>query len=352
MVSFYPGPSRIYSKVPLYLKDAYAQGIMSINHRSDDFVAISKKTVALLKEKLNIPKSYSVYFLSSATECWEVIAQSLIEKESVHLFNGAFGERWFQYTKKLKPHVKSLPFNREEKLIAEKLIFSRSEIICLTQNETSNGTQVSNANIQSIKKNNPNSLIAVDATSSMGGLALDFSSADIWFASVQKCFGLPAGLGLLICSPTAVDRARTINNKHYYNSLVFMDDMMKHWQTTYTPNVLGIYLLMRVMESVNAIDRIDKTITGRFKKWETFFDKKSDQLSLFIKNKDVRSRTVLAIEATPAVVEKVKSKAKKAGIILGEGYDNLKSSTFRIANFPAIQRKEIAILMDFLYDYI
>ena len=131
-----------------------------------------------------------------------------------------------------------------------------------------------------------------------------------------------------------------------------MDDMMKQWQTSYTPNVLGIYLLMRVMESVNPIDRVDKTLAGRFKKWETFFDKKSDQLNFFIKNKEVRSQTVLTIEATPPVVEKVKSKAKKAGIVLGEGYGDLKKSTFRIANFPAIQRKEIAQLMDFLYDFI
>jgi len=352
MVSFYPGPSRIYSKVPIYLKDAYAQGIMSINHRSDDFITISKKTVTLLKEKLNIPKSYSVYFLSSATECWEVIAQSLIEKESTHIYNGAFGEKWFQYTKKLKSQVKNFHFNYEERLNAEKLIFTSSEVICLTQNETANGTQVSNSIIQSLKKNNPNSLIAIDATSSMGGIALDFSSADIWFASVQKCFGLPAGLGILICSPKAVDRAHSINNRKYYNSLLFMDDMMKRWQTSYTPNVLGIYLLMRVMESVNPIDRIDKTLASRFKKWETFFDKKSDQLNLFIKNKEVRSRTVLTIEATPPVVEKVKSKAKKAGFTLGEGYGDLKNSTFRIANFPAIQRKEIAQLMDFLYDFI
>lgn len=352
MVSFYPGPSRVYTKVPLYLKDAYAQGIMSINHRSEEFVAISKKTVTLLKDKLNIPKSYSIYFVSSATECWEIIAQSVIEKEGVHIYNGAFGEKWFQYTKKLKPTVKSFTFDREEELIPDKLMFNTPEVICFTQNETANGTQVKNEIIQSVRKNNPNSLLAVDATSSMGGVALNFAAADIWFASVQKCFGLPAGLGLLVCSPKALEHARSVNDRKHYNSLLFLDDMMKSWQTSYTPNVVEIYLLMRVMESVKPIDSVHKTIINRHQKWEAFFDTKSEQLNFLIKNKAVRSHTVLTIEAKPAVVEKVKTRAKQAGIILGEGYGELKSSTFRIANFPAIQRKEIALLMDFLHDFI
>lgn len=352
MVSFYPGPSRVYTKVPQYVKDAYAQGIMSINHRSDEFVDISKRTVALLKGKLNIPAGYTIYFVSSATECWEIIAQSLIEKESIHIYNGAFGEKWFQYTQKLKPNAKPFVFHREETLVPDKLTFNTKDVICLTQNETSNGTQVKNEIIQSIRKNNPDSLLAVDATSSMGGVRLNFSTADIWFASVQKCFGLPAGLGILICSPQAIERAQSLNNRQHYNSVLLLDDMMKRWQTSYTPNVLGIYLLMRVMESVKPIDSINKTISSRYKKWEAFFDTKSEQLNLLIRNKTVRSQTVLTIEAKPAIIEKVKAQAKKAGMLLGDGYGDLKSTTFRIANFPAIQRKEIAHLMDFLHDFI
>jgi hypothetical protein len=45
--------------------------------------------------------------------------------------------------------------------------------ICLTQNETSNGTQISNEIIGEFRTRNPQSLIAVDATSSRAGVALD-----------------------------------------------------------------------------------------------------------------------------------------------------------------------------------
>lgn len=352
MISFYPGPSRVYPKVSRYMQDAYKEGVLSINHRSDAFMEISKGAIDGIREKLNVPKSYTIYFLTSATECWEVIAESFIRKESMHIYNGAFGEKWCTYTEKLVPNVMRKPFDREVQLNADQLKFNTGDLICITQNETSNGTQVGIDTIKAVGKNNPNHLLAVDATSSMAGITLDFSVADIWFASVQKCFGLPAGLAIMICSPRALERAQSINNRKHYNSMLFLDDMIKKAQTPCTPNVLNIYLLMRVMAEVKEIESVHKTITGRFKKWETFFDLKSNKLNLLIKNPSVRSHTVLAIESTPSLIEKVKVRAVKKGFLLGDGYGELKQTTFRIANFPALRKSEIAQLMDFLYDFI
>ena len=193
MISFYPGPSRVYDEIPRYVKAAHKKGVLSMNHRSDEFMKLCEKTVTLLKDKLSIPKSYKVFFLSSGTECWEVIAQSLVTTGSHHIYNGAFGEKWFEYTRKIRPEAQSHPFGREESLNPEACVFNDGDFICLTQNETSNGTQVGNEIIARIKSANPKHLVGVDATSSMAGIFLDFSSADVWFASVQKCIGLPAG---------------------------------------------------------------------------------------------------------------------------------------------------------------
>ncbi len=348
MISFYPGPSRVHDEIPKYTKDAFKSGIMSINHRSDDFMKMSEKTINLLKQKLNIPKSYTVFFTSSATECWEIIAQSLVKEKSFHLYNGAFGQKWFDYTKRLHPIAVPIPFELNEKLNPTKLIFEQREgIICVTQNETSNGTQVSSTIIKAIKKTNPSYLIAVDATSSMAGIQLDFKAADIWFASVQKCFGLPAGLGLLICSPQALSQSEAIGEKNHYNSLGFMTEMMAKWQTSCTPNVLGIYLLMRVLEKMKSIAEVHTEVLERYEKWVDFFST-ATRLKHLVEKKDVQSYTVIAISATPALIQEIKTEAKKIGLLLGEGYGALKTSSFRIANFPALQNNEIQILMRFL----
>lgn len=348
MVSFYPGPSRVYDEIPKYVKDAHAKGILSMNHRSEEFTVLMKKTVTLLKQKLNIPRDYTIFFTSSATECWEIVAQSWVTNKSFHLYNGAFGQKWYEYSYKLKTGATALPFGRETVLNPGKSVFEGSEnVICITQNETSNGTQVSNEIIRIIREGSPEHIIAVDVTSSLAGIKLDFTAADIWLASVQKCFGLPAGLGIMICSPQAIKKARAINNTRFYNNAILMADMMEKWQTSYTPNVLGIYLLMRVMEKVRPIGIVHKLIEKRYENWMVLV-KKHPALHHLIRNKAVHSLTVLPLEADKKIIEKIKKSAKGKGFLLGDGYGDLKATTLRIANFPALKDSEIRGLMKLL----
>lgn len=350
MISFYPGPSRVHENIPGYVKEAYQTGILSMNHRSEEFMDLCETTISLLKEKLNIPNTYTIFFASSATECWEILAQSLIKKESLHIYNGAFGEKWFEYTKRLQPGAKAFSFDHEKEINLKEVHLPKSEFLCLTQNETSNGTQVSNEIIAAIQKKYPKSLIAVDATSSMAGIALNFKNADVWFASVQKCFGLPAGLAVMICSPKAIDRIKSLHETNHYNSLVFMNEMISKWQTPCTPNVLGIYLLMRVLKHTKNIRSVDRKIVARFDAWHDFF-KDGKNLRLYIQNQNVRSHTVITITGKPELLTKVKTKARKKGFLLGEGYGKFKSETFRLANFPALKKNEIQRLQNFLSSY-
>jgi phosphoserine aminotransferase len=352
MISFYPGPSRIYDDIPKYVKEAHREGILGIHHRSETFVDLSKKTIALLKEKLNIPSTYSIFFVSSATECWEILAQSLHSNRSYHIYNGAFGEKWYDYNHRLNNNVTALPFEAEQELQASDHEFKEAHtLICLTQNETSNGTQISNKLIKQTRKKNPFHLIAVDATSSMAGITLDFKSADIWFASVQKCFGLPAGMGIMICSKNAIARAITIAEKNHYNSLTFLIEKMEDWQTPYTPNVLSIYLLMRVLENMPTMKDIHQQTLERYQNWVDFFSN-GNKFELFVSNPAVRSNTVLTIKAAEKNIKQIKKLAANAGFFLGDGYGKLKSSTFRIANFPAIKDGEIKQLKKILTDIL
>ncbi len=351
MISFYPGPSRVHDEIAGYVRTAQKKGILSINHRSDEFMKIMERTIGLLKEKLNIPDNYTILFQGSATECWETIAQSLVTKRSYHIYNGAFGQKWYDYTKRIASGAKQFPFDREELPNPNKYKFTGEDgVICITQNETSNGTQVSNDFIAQVKKNNPDHLIAVDATSSMAGIALNFNAADIWYASVQKCFGLPAGLSVMVCSTQAVERIENINERDHYNSLAFMDEMIQKFQTPFTPNVMAIYLLMRVMENAEAIEAVEHKIRKRYRKWLKFFSEKKS-LQHLVQNQDAHSFTVLPITTSEKNIVRIKRDAKEAGFLLGEGYGDLKTSTFRIANFPALKKKEIEKLKSFLEQY-
>ena len=89
MITFYPGPSKVYPQVEQYISEAFASGLISSNHRSKGFMELLEQTIADLKAKLDVPAGYEVYFVSSATECWEIIAQSLLIDSSLHIYNGA-----------------------------------------------------------------------------------------------------------------------------------------------------------------------------------------------------------------------------------------------------------------------
>ena len=75
---------------------------------------IVEQTLMLLHQKLSIPADYEIYFVSSATEVWEIIAQSLTIGDSLHYYNGAFGEKWFQYTSRIHTQTQGFSFGLED----------------------------------------------------------------------------------------------------------------------------------------------------------------------------------------------------------------------------------------------
>lgn len=343
MANFYPGPSRVYSNITEYIYEAYMDGVMSANHRSEQFMDIMVRTKATLQEKLHMPESYEVVFTSSATECWEIIAQSLTQKGSQHFYNGSFGEKWASYAAELVP-TQNVHFGINEVLPTGD-VSKGVDVLCVTHNETSNATMVSEESLKMLREENRGKLIAVDATSSLGGVKIDFSLADVWYASVQKCLGLPAGMGVMILSPKAQEVAYNIGENARYNSLTRILDNAKKHQTAYTPNVLNIYLLMRTQQASKGIAYNVEKLARRMSQYEALIASKP-VLEFLVENESVRSATVLALRVDDP--RALKEEAERFGIILGNGYGPWKSSTIRIANFPAIKSREVEKLIGFL----
>lgn len=257
MLNFYPGPSKIYPQVKELLQEAYQSGILSMNHRSKAFMTVAENTVLQLKDKLQIPTDYHVYFVSSATECWEIIAQSLIANRSLHIYNGEFGKKWAEATTNYSFHQNS----------------ALKPVLCVTHSETSNGTVLSEDSLPYLRTQFPQYLLAVDATSSMGGVHFAWQGADIWFASVQKCFGLPSGLAVLVCSPQAIEQGLAIAENKHYNSFVRLHQNMLKFQTTHTPNILGIWLLGKLLANLDDIATIHQKLVNRANNFYNFLQK-------------------------------------------------------------------------------
>lgn len=348
MISFYPGPSKLREGIGQYLQEAFASDILTYNHRNAEFVTVIADTVAILKDKLAIPEAYEIYFVNSATECWQIISQSLVIAHAVHLYNGAFGQRWMEFAQSLGVNTTGISYAIHSNLpIYEG---TAEDLICITNCETSNGTYISGNQLKLLREANPRALIAVDATSCMAGVSLPIALADVWFASVQKCFGLPSGLGIMVCSPAAVARAKALNHRAYYNSMVRLHEKMQATQTNNTPNMLGIYMLGKVMQASANIAEIEKQTILKAEILRYYFRQHLDY-QLLIPEDELASSTVIAVKGEEAAIQQLKIEAKKQGFLLGNGYGDWAKNTFRIANFPAHSQEDIKNLISFFKNH-
>ena len=357
MLNFYPGPSKIYPECKAFSEAAFESGILEHNHRSEPFMKMLQDTVLLLGNHLNVPQDYKIYFTSSATECWEICAQSLMGGKVQFLFNGAFGKKWFQNTE-VNPQFNSYKNYQKKHIVGSKFTLNQNiddveigvsmDVLCLVASETSNGTQTNVDSIKKLKDENPNAVILVDATSSLGGRNHNISEADVWFASSQKCFGMPSGLGIMIVSPRALDRAIQLDERNHYNSLLFIEENFKKFQTNYTPNILGIAILNGLLRILPNISIVSDKLSKRSKRIYSYFEK-HEHFDLLVDNNSTRSETVIAI--IPKDMIKAIAFFNERGIIIGKGYGEWKETTLRIANFPAIPDEDFNELFRLLDNY-
>lgn len=338
-VFFTPGPSQLYPTVADHMRVALEAGIFSISHRSKEFEAIFAETTDELKRLLGIPDSHSIFFAGSATEWMERILENCVQKTSFHFVNGAFSKRFFEIAQELKkePHVLEVPagqsFDFEQASIP-----SDTELICCTHNETSTGVALPMESIYALKERYPEALVVVDIVSSAPYVTIDWARIDAAFFSVQKGFGLPAGLGVIILNERCLARARQLESQGSpvgsYHRFSALTKYAAKRQTPETPNVPGIYLLGKVCADMNrlGIDSIRRDTETKARLMYDFFDRHA-ALHPFVKDLKARSNTVLAIDT--AQPQAVKKALAESGFIVGSGYGAHKDSQIRIANFPA-----------------
>lgn len=352
-IYFTAGPSQIYPSVPKYIKQAIEKDILSMSHRGEAFQKLFQETQDNLRNLLNIPKENHIFFVSSANEAWERIIQNCAHEHTFHLVNGAFGKRLYEIAGDLKktPVEHTVAFG--EGFEFNKIVIpQQSELVCITHNESSTGVALNIQDIHTLKKRYPEKLFALDTVSSMPYVNVDYSLIDAVYFSVQKGFGLPAGLGVLILTPQAMEKSvhlqeQGINIGSYHNFPTLLKFALKN-QTPETPNVLDIYLLNKIAaEMLNlGIEKIRKQTDQKANLLYKFFEN-NKRYRMFVQTKKNRSNTVLVVK-TPEESIKIIEKIKKLGYSVGKGYGPYKTEYIRIANFPAHKLKDVKKMIQYL----
>jgi phosphoserine aminotransferase len=351
-INFTPGPSQLYFTVEDHMKQAFRDGIPSLSHRSKKFESIYAEAAGGLRQLLNLPSDYHIYFTGSATEIWERTVQNLVEETSFHLVNGSFSKRFFEISTQLGKNAKKHEVAAGEGFSPTLELPASPELIAVTHNETSTGVSLPLDFIYSFKNKHPDALLVVDAVSSLPYPDFDYSKLDSVFFSVQKGFGLPAGLGVWMVNDRCLAKAeqliakgRTIGS--YHNLPTLHSHALKN-QTPETPNVLGIYLLGKVVADMlrHGVHKIRKdTEYKSFLLYNTL--KKHSRLKAFIKDERFQSRTVMVVDSGD-LTEKITKDLLEKGMQAGDGYGSAKKHQLRFANFPTHAKEHFELLVDTL----
>jgi len=327
-----PGPTQINTVAQQAYTEALSSGIASISHRGEKFQKINLATKKALRELMSIPNEYRIFWLSSGTEAWERIIENGVTEFSHHFVNGAFSERFYKISLELSRKASKSEVAWFETFSGNEVVPEKAELIALTHNETSTGVMLDKSFISAVAARYPDKLIAVDMVSSAPYADLPWQNIDYAFFSVQKFFGMPAGLGALIVSPRALEKSKEVQKKkgstgsyHSFNSLVSFDDKN---ETPATPNVTAIYVLGKVSQAMleNGIEQIRKETDENAAKVYAYLEKNNLAKPAVIKN---RSATVLCLED----LSNLRATLEASNIIIGSGYGAYSKSHVRIANF-------------------
>ncbi len=350
-IFFTPGPSELYFTVEGHIKTALKEQIPSLSHRSQHFKIIYKHTVDNIRQLLNLPPDYKIFFTASATEVWEQLIRNCVSSESHHLVNGAFSKKFWEFSGLMGKRNGMSESPDGSCMAPEDLNLSEhTELLGITLNESSTGVAFPLDHLQKIREQHPQVLIAIDGVSSLPIPELDFSLVDTAYFSVQKCFGLPAGLGVWVVGPRCIDKAIALDRRGELNvthrSLLAMDKMGKDYQTIETPNILNIYLLDKVVEDMmmKGIDVIRRESRYKAAVVDQMIQN-LDWLSHFVHEPTFRSETVIAAQCqrdTKDIIEKLNSR----GFVIGSGYGPYKFKHLRISNFPTHSKELVEKFSD------
>ncbi len=309
-----------------------------IGHRSKEASALQRRITEKMRE-LMFTRNKIVFSTSSGTGLMEGAIRSATKKKAIVFSIGAFGKRWYELAKlngidadlhEETPGQPTLPETVEKYLKTGKY-----DTVAITHNETSVGMTNPIESIATVISRYPDVVWMVDAVSSLGGIRLEVDrlGIDICISSSQKALALPPGLALASVSSKAEERFNIVGERGYYldfkTMLKFIDQ--KDHQYHCTPSLSHLFALDFQMDRIlkeGIENRFIRHIeTGEFTiNWANHFFRTYSAPGF-------ESLTVTCIDNTRKIsVSKLNNELAERGMVISNGYGELKDKTFRIAH--------------------
>ncbi len=338
---FIPGPVEVRKSI------LDAQSDWMIGHRGKPFETLYARIQQGLRSVF-FTSSRVLVSTSSGTGLWEGAARNCVSDDPdggvLATVCGDFSERWadvFERNGKATtwltvPHGRAVkPELVREALLARAAAGRRPfEAIAVVHNETSTGvTNPLAAIVAVVRELSPETLILVDAVSSLGGVKIDFDGLglDVLLTSSQKAFGLPPGLAFAAVSDRALAKAAAIKNRGYYFDFVELEKFSQKNNTPSTPAISLLYALDAQLADI-AAEGVENRFARHARLAALTREWALRSFALFAED-GYASDTVTCVANTRGVdVGKLNAYLATQGFHISDGYGALKGKTFRIAH--------------------
>ncbi len=343
---FIPGPVDVDPDV----LEAQAQPMMP--HRSAEFNDFFRGTEAKLK-KVFLTDTRIFQHPSSGTGMQETGVRNLAQKDVLSCVNGAFSERWYQVAVTNGKQADRLDANWgdiiEPDQLAEALKKKPYEIVTIVHNETSTGVENPLKELASVVHEvSPDTLILVDAVSSLGGVKIETDEwgLDFILTSSQKCLALPPGMCFAAVSDRSLKKAETVEGRGWYFDLLRMEKHRIKNSTAMTPTMsliwaLDVQLDKMLAEGLENRYARHQAMAERVQTWA--LENGMETLA----PEGYRSKTVSTIKNLRGVdIAALNKYLLSKGMRIANGYGDLKNKTFRIAHMGETQMHHIDELLD------
>jgi aspartate aminotransferase-like enzyme len=349
---FVPGPVDVDPEI------LAAQTQPMLPHRSRAFEEIFRRCWEKARQ-IFYTQSRVFITASSGTGLQEAAVRNLAKQKVLSCVNGAFGKRWYEVAISNGKQADILeaewgqPLSPE--MVTKALKDHHYEAITVVHNETSVGLQNPLEEIAAaVHEISPDTLICVDAVSSLGGVLIDMDSweLDLVLTSSQKCLALPPGLGLAAVSDRAMAYAEQVPARGWYFDLVLLEKHLHKDSTPATPAVSLIYALDAQIDHI-----MNEGLVNRFARHSAMAERThewalANGFDLFAPE-GYRSQTVTTVTNTRDInVSDLNKFLLEKGMRIANGYGSLKNKTFRIAHMGETQMADMESLFEAMEEYL
>lgn len=349
---FGSGPSKVRTETLLEL-GVTGSSFMGTSHRQPNVKSVVGAIRNGMKDMFSLPEGYEVILgVGGATAFWASAAFGLIEKKSQHLNFGVFSGKFAKV-------VQGAPHLDEPEVIKSGFgTYPLPEpnpdvdLYALTHNETTTGVMMP------IVRPDAEGIVAVDATSGAGGMAVDPNEFDVYYFSPQKVFGGDGGLWIAFCSPAAIERIETIAAGDRwvpgFLSLKLAVDNSRKDQTTNTPALATLFLVRSQVDAMLEFGGLDWAVDRCARSSEIVYSwaEASEYAYPFVGDPAARSTNVATINfAEDVSADTISAVLRDNGIVDTGGYRALGQNQLRLAMFPNVEPDDLATLTKAI-DYI